>query len=62
MPSATPLKPITGMLRKRVIRDITVGLGGGFVCATLFQEFYVKKHQKRVDDYYASIGGRASQK
>ncbi|KAJ2760333.1 hypothetical protein H4S06_001782 [Coemansia sp. BCRC 34490] len=61
MPSATPLKPITGMLRKRVIRDITVGIGAGIVGGSVYWHYF-SKHLKLTEDYYAKIGGRASQK
>ncbi|KAJ1739995.1 hypothetical protein LPJ68_004188 [Coemansia sp. RSA 1086] len=57
MPSATPLKPITGMIRKRVIRDLTVGIGSGIVVAEVYWHYF-DKHLKRVDDYYAKNGGR----
>ncbi|KAJ2565750.1 hypothetical protein IW140_005214 [Coemansia sp. RSA 1813] len=55
MPSATPLKPITGLLKGRVIRDITVGLGAGTVGATIYWHYF-KKHMQRTEDYYAKIG------
>ncbi|PIA15467.1 hypothetical protein COEREDRAFT_93264 [Coemansia reversa NRRL 1564] len=58
MPSATPLKPITGMLKKRIIRDLAIGLSSGFVCAEVYW-YYFDKHLKRVDNYYAKHG-RAS--
>ncbi|KAJ2691422.1 hypothetical protein GGH99_002437, partial [Coemansia sp. RSA 1285] len=56
MPSATPLKPITGMLRKRVIRDITVGIGAGIVGGSVYWHYF-SKHLKLTEDYYAKIGG-----
>lgn len=59
MPSATPLKPIVGLLRKRVIRDLTIGLGGGMVGATVYWHYF-DKHMQRVEDYYAKHG-RASE-
>ncbi|KAJ1735861.1 hypothetical protein LPJ61_000305 [Coemansia biformis] len=55
MPSATPLKPITGMLKKRIIRDLAIGLGGGYVVAEVYWHYF-SKHLKRVDDYYAKHG------
>ncbi|KAJ2785546.1 hypothetical protein H4R18_000491 [Coemansia javaensis] len=55
MPSATPLKPITGMLKRRIIRDLAVGLGGGYVIAEVYWHYF-DKHLKRVDDYYAKHG------
>ncbi|KAJ2659458.1 hypothetical protein IWW48_003504 [Coemansia sp. RSA 1200] len=58
MPSATPLKPITGMLRKRVIRDITVGIGAGIVGGSVYWHYF-SKHLKLTEDYYAKIGGQA---
>ncbi|KAJ2552190.1 hypothetical protein EV175_003413, partial [Coemansia sp. RSA 1933] len=54
MPSATPLKPITGMLKGRVVRDLTIGLSAGMVTATVYWHF-VKKKIQRTEDYYASI-------
>ncbi|KAJ1903095.1 hypothetical protein LPJ81_003244, partial [Coemansia sp. IMI 209127] len=56
MPSATPLKPITGLLRGRVIRDITIGLTAGTAVAYVYWHF-VEKDLKRTEDYYAKIGG-----
>ncbi|KAJ2160769.1 hypothetical protein GGF46_002015 [Coemansia sp. RSA 552] len=60
MPSATPLKPITGMLRKRIIRDLAIGLSAGVVGAEVYWHYFNKRLQ-RVEDYYAKHP-RASQR
>ncbi|KAJ1940036.1 hypothetical protein FBU59_003926 [Linderina macrospora] len=60
MPSATPLKPIVGLYKRRVTRDLGIGLGGGLIVATIYWHYF-DKHLQRVDNYYAK-NGRASEK
>ncbi|KAJ2008202.1 hypothetical protein GGI02_002961 [Coemansia sp. RSA 2322] len=60
MPTATPLKPIVGQLKRRVARDLVIGLGAGWVTATVYWHYFEKRMQ-RVDDYYAKHG-RASER
>ncbi|KAJ2742452.1 hypothetical protein GGI19_006818, partial [Coemansia pectinata] len=60
MPTATPLKPIVGQLKRRVIRDLVIGLGAGWGVATVYWHYFDKRMQ-RVDDYYAKHG-RASER
>ncbi|KAJ1766761.1 hypothetical protein LPJ77_000375 [Coemansia sp. RSA 2523] len=61
MPSATPLKPITGIIRRRIVRDLAIGLGSGYVVAEVYW-YYFMKGRKREEDYYAKMGGRLSQR
>ncbi|KAJ2829064.1 hypothetical protein IWW50_001062, partial [Coemansia erecta] len=61
MPTATPLKPITGMIRNRIIRDLAIGLGAGYVTAEVYWHYFQKGRQ-REEDYYAKNGGRLSQR
>ncbi|KAJ2491095.1 hypothetical protein IWW37_002548 [Coemansia sp. RSA 2050] len=60
MPTCTPLKPITGQLKRRVARDLVIGLGAGWGVATVYWHYF-EKRMKRVDDYYAKYG-RASER
>ncbi|KAJ1947534.1 hypothetical protein GGF37_000299 [Kickxella alabastrina] len=60
MPSATPLKPIVGMFKRRVARDLVIGLGSGYVVAEVYWHYFEKRLQ-RTETYYAKHG-RASEK
>ncbi|KAJ1838944.1 hypothetical protein LPJ73_006918, partial [Coemansia sp. RSA 2703] len=52
--------PITGMFKRRVARDLVIGLGGGYVVAEIYWHYF-DKHIKRTEQYYAKHG-RASEK
>ncbi|PVV00362.1 hypothetical protein BB560_005261, partial [Smittium megazygosporum] len=54
MPSATPLKPITGTFKRRVVRDIIIGLGAGLVGATIFDK-YIYTHPRKTQEYFDKL-------
>ncbi|ATY65524.1 Cytochrome c subunit fungal [Cordyceps militaris] len=47
--------PITGMLRRRLIIDLGVGLGAGFVMANAFWYGYHVPRTTARDNYYAKL-------
>lgn len=49
------IAPITGMLRKKIITDISVGFGIGFVMATAYWELEHKPIVAKRDAYYAKL-------
>ncbi|KAK3196348.1 Cytochrome c oxidase subunit 7A [Lecanicillium sp. MT-2017a] len=49
------IKPITGMLRRRLILDLGIGLGAGFVMANWFWYGYHVPRTVARDNYYAKL-------
>ncbi|RCI08569.1 hypothetical protein L249_4774 [Ophiocordyceps polyrhachis-furcata BCC 54312] len=49
------IKPITGMLRRRLVLDLSIGIGSGFVMANVFwYGFHVPRVRAR-DNYYMKL-------
>lgn len=51
----TTIKPITGMLRKRFIRHLTLALGLGFAGGSYFWYGIHLPYVKKRDDFYAKL-------
>lgn len=49
------IAPITGTLRKKIITDITVGFGCGFVIANLYWYGEHKPNLARREAFYAKL-------
>ncbi|KAK5990958.1 Cytochrome c oxidase polypeptide VIIA [Cladobotryum mycophilum] len=49
------INPITGMLRRRLILDLGVGLGSGFVMANWYWYGYHMPRTIARDNYYAKL-------
>ncbi|PWN26744.1 cytochrome-c oxidase, subunit VIIa [Jaminaea rosea] len=47
--------PITGKMRKRLILDLSVALGGGTACGYAFWYGYHLPSTQRRDDFYAKL-------
>ncbi|KAG5919195.1 hypothetical protein E4U61_001080 [Claviceps capensis] len=49
------IAPITGMIKRRLISDLTIGIGGGFIFANVWwYGFHVPRTNLR-DDYYVKL-------
>ncbi|QUC20461.1 uncharacterized protein UV8b_04702 [Ustilaginoidea virens] len=57
-----PAAPITGILRKRLIVDIGVGLGAGFAMANLFWYGFHMPRTNARDDFYTKLEAERAQK
>ncbi|PVZ97092.1 hypothetical protein BB558_004147 [Smittium angustum] len=55
MPSAVPLKPIVGMFKKRIIRDVTIGLVAGSFGSYLFWEYGYGVNVRKTEAYYKKL-------
>ncbi|ODV76627.1 cytochrome-c oxidase, subunit VIIa, partial [Suhomyces tanzawaensis NRRL Y-17324] len=49
------IAPITGTLRRKIITDISIGFGVGFVLGAAYWEFEHKPLVAKRDAYYAQL-------
>lgn len=49
------IAPITGILRKKIITDISIGFGCGFVLAGLYWQYEHMPIVRARDAYYAKL-------
>lgn len=49
------IAPITGMLKKKIITDISIGFGCGFVLAGLYWQYEHKPLVAKRDAFYAKL-------
>ncbi|EGV64391.1 hypothetical protein CANTEDRAFT_114195 [Yamadazyma tenuis ATCC 10573] len=50
-----PIAPITGTLRRKIITDITIGFGCGFVLATGYWYFEHKPLVAKREEFYKQL-------
>ncbi|CCE31745.1 hypothetical protein E4U22_005814 [Claviceps purpurea] len=49
------IAPITGMVKRRLISDLTIGIGSGLIFANIWwYGFHIPRNNLR-DDYYAKL-------
>lgn len=49
------ISPITGTLKKKIITDITIAFGCGFLFAGLYWEFEHKPIVRKREEFYAKL-------
>lgn len=49
------IAPITGMLKKKIITDLSIGFGVGFVMAGLYWQYEHKPLVEKRDAFYAKL-------
>ncbi|KAK4168282.1 hypothetical protein QBC43DRAFT_201696 [Cladorrhinum sp. PSN259] len=55
MAAVTPFKPVTGMLRRGLILDLSIALGLGFVFGNAFWYGYHMPRTNARDNYYKKL-------
>ncbi|KAJ1919743.1 hypothetical protein H4219_001772 [Mycoemilia scoparia] len=61
MPAATPLKPIVGSFKRRIIRDVIIGIVGGTALAEVYWLGYGDRI-KKTDAYFAKLEAERNNK